>query len=169
MEDPPIIPKLSSLTNAPGFHRGDPRTREGGFYPGFATGRGIAPIEKIVTTTSTVAVSNGDVANLQLLTRAVSENLLLVSNEVAIYVNGVAAENLLPPVVAGGTTNPTDWNFFGSVNSLVATDPDSGLVFTPSDNQNAYSIIVTNLTAGNVTLIFQARSKYILNYGGASA
>lgn len=165
----PPTPKLDSLTNAAGFHRTDPRTREAGFYPGALSGRGIAPLEKIAITTSSVAVSNGDVASLQLLTRAVSEELLLVSNEVAIYVNGLAVENLLPPIINGSTTNPTDWNFFGGVNALVAKDPDSGLTFTPTDSQNAYTIIVTNISAGNVTLIFQARSKYILNRGGASS
>lgn len=162
----PPRPHLDHLQDAAGYHRSDPRTREAGFYPGFAHGRGLAPIQQIKVVQSSVTVNNGDVAKMELLTKTANNNLVIVSNEMNLYVGSINDLNLLPAVFNGSSTDMSQWQLYGPFNSIISGILGGAAV---SNSQNSHQVIVRNISAGTVTLIFQARTKYIINYGGTGS
>ena len=160
-------PELKPLDKADGYNRTDPRTRQAGFYPGFAAGRAIAPIEEIGATQSYADLNNGDTATFELFTTALLEkNTILVSNEMALYHGSISTATRFP---AGASLTLANWQIIGPFNSIyssaAATLPNTLL----ESGQNSYQLGIRNIAAGAAQRIyFLARTKYIINYGGTA-
>ncbi len=130
----------------------------GGQDASYITGQIVKRTPVSVSTYSNLANGSG-VTNKVTVTNNYNKRLLGII-ERAVYVDSVAAANLLP---GGASIDETDWQIIGSNFSVIDTGG------TPVvDNKLFNHLFLHNISAGTVNLIFHVHVRYILNTGAVS-